>query len=357
MLLFGLSRNSHIYKVAHHRVNTMNDEKNPVWVIADQESCDLMPVTLQLVGRARMLADTLGSDVEVILLGDGVGIHSGAVIAAGADRIYLGDDLDLAVYHSEIYTDVNVGLAERKNPQTMLIGSTSAGRELAPLVAARLKTGLTAHCTNLRINEEMVLEQIIPAYGGEITIVCPDKRPQMATVAQGVFPTPAADNSRTGEVVPIEGPFNTSGRIETVAVVMEEPEGIPLDSATCVLAGGAGAGDLEGWNRIADLAALLNAGLGCTRPAVDEGWAELETMIGQSGKVVSPETYLGIGLSGEQQHMVGISGAKIMIAINNDKKSPVFDQVDIGIVDDCREFIPVLMDQIERYRQKELTCE
>jgi electron transfer flavoprotein alpha subunit len=201
------------------------------------------------------------------------------------------------------------------------------------------------------------MEQVIPAYGGEITIVCPEKRPQMATVAQGVFPAPEADSSRTGEIVPVEGPFDASGRIETVAVVLAEPEGIPLDSATCVLAGGAGAGDQEGWNRIAGLAAALNAGLGCTRPAVDEGWAELDTMIGQSGKMISPETYLGIGLSGEQQHMVGVSSAKIMIAINNDKKSPVFEQVDIGIVDDCREFIPVLMEKIEQYKEKKLTCE
>ncbi len=121
-----------------------------------------------------------------------------------------------------------------------------------------------------------------------------------------------------------------------------------MDTTSCVLAGGAGAGDVDGWKQIAELATVLNAGLGCTRPAVDEGWAELETMIGQSGKMVNPETYLGIGLSGEQQHMVGVAGAKVMIAINNDKKSPVFDQVDIGIVDDCWEFVAVLLEKIRQ---------
>jgi electron transfer flavoprotein alpha subunit len=140
-------------------------------------------------------------------------------------------------------------------------------------------------------------------------------------------------------------------------VVVEAPEGIPLDSATCVLAGGAGAGDQSGWDLIAQLSRELGAGLGCTRPAVDEGWADLETMIGQSGKMVSPDIYLGIGLSGEQQHMVGIAGAKTMIAVNNDKNSPVFSQVDFGVVDDCREFLPVLLEKIREYREKQVSCD
>ena len=162
----------------------MNDN-NPVWVIADQENCNLLPVTPQLVGQARILADVLETSVEVVLLGDGVGIHTEKLFASGTDRIYMGNDLDLATYHSEVYTDVIVKLAKEHNPQIVLMGSTSAGRELAPLVAARLKTGLTAHCIDLSINQKCILEQKIPAYGGEITIVCPERRPQMATVAQG----------------------------------------------------------------------------------------------------------------------------------------------------------------------------
>jgi len=334
----------------------MTNKKNPVWVIADQESCNLLPVTSQLVGQAHKLADELGTSVEVVLLGDGIDVHTKDLISAGADRIFLGNDPKLALYHPEVYTDVIVKLAETHSPQIMLIGSTSVGRELAPLVAARLNTGLTAHCTDLCINQDGILEQKIPAYGGIITIICLDRRPQMATVAQGVFSNPTPDEGRTGEVVSIEGPFVSSGRIEILEVVVEEPEGIPLETAAVIIAGGAGAGDREGWREIAQLAKLLNAGLGCTRPAVDEGWAELETMIGQSGKMVSPETYLGIGLSGEQQHMVGIADAKVMIAVNNDKKSPVFSQVDYGVVDDCRSFIPVLLDKIKQYREQKVSC-
>jgi len=334
----------------------MNNNTNPVWVIADQENCSLLPVTPQLVGKARSLADDLGASVEVVLLGDGVEAQADNLLEAGANRVYLGNSSELADYHPEVYTDIIAELAAASEPQIVLLGSTPMGRELAPLVAARLETGLTAHCIDLGINSDKILEQVIPAYGGEITIVCPERKPQMATVAQGVFPMPVPEPGRTGEVVPIEGPFQHKGRVETLEVVIEEPEGIPLDSATCVLAGGAGAGDQNGWDLIAQLSMVLNAGLGCTRPAVDEGWAELETMIGQSGKMVSPETYLGIGLSGEQQHMVGISGAKTMVAINNDRKSPVFSQVDFGIVDDCRDFLPVLLEKIREYREKQVSC-
>ena len=335
----------------------MNHDNDPIWVIADQENCNLLPVTPQLVGRARLLADGLATSLEVVLLGHGVDTFAEKIFAAGADRIYVGDHPDLDVYHPETYTDAIVKLVREHQPQIMLMGSTSAGRELAPLVAARLKTGLTAHCIDLCINQEGILEQKIPAYGGEITIVCPEKRPQMATVAQGVFPDPLPARGRKHEIVSIQGPFHFTGRIQTLEVVVEEPDGIPLDTASCVLAGGAGAGDIHGWNRIAELATALNAGLGCTRPAVDEGWAELDTMIGQSGKMVSPETYIGIGLSGEQQHMVGVTGAKVMIAINSDKKSPVFDQVDYGIVDDCREFVPLILEKIREYKQQQVSCQ
>ncbi len=333
-------------------MNAMNHGNAPVWVIADQEKGNLLPVTPQLVGKARGLAHELETTVDVVLLGDGIEAHARSLIAAGAARIFMGNDPELANYHPEVYSGVIVKLAHEYQPQIILMGSTSVGRELAPLVAARLGTGLTAHCIDLGINQDGILDQIIPAYGGEITIVCPERRPQMATIAQGVFPAPELDRERGGEVVSIAGPFQSSGRMETLEVVIEQPEGIPLGTASVVVAGGAGAGDETGWNEIVQLSTILKAGLGCTRPAVDEGWADLESMIGQSGKMVSPDIYLGIGLSGEQQHMVGITGAKVMIAINNDKKSPVFSQVDYGVVEDCRSFLRVLLEKIREYKEQ-----
>ncbi|MGD8522946.1 MAG: electron transfer flavoprotein subunit alpha/FixB family protein, partial [Desulfobacterales bacterium] len=328
----------------------------PVWVIADQIDCRILNVTFQLIGQARKLADELQTRVEAVLLGDNILEQPQELIAAGADRVYLGNSPDLSFYQSELYTEIIVKLARERQPQIMLLGSTSMGRELAPLVAARLKTGLTAHCIDLVLDENGILEQKIPAYGGLLSIICPEKRPQMATVAGGVFPKPEMNADRTGEVVQLEIPGDLPGCIEILEIVREETEGVPLESAPIVVAGGAGAGDANGWMQIADLADILNAAVGCTRPAVDEGWADLETMIGQSGKMVSPECYIGVGLSGELQHMVGIVGSQIMIAINNDAKSPVFEQVDFGVVDDCREFIPILIEKIRAYQEKQVTC-
>ena len=333
------------------------NSKGPVWVIAEQLDCDILAVSLQLIGHARKLARELEAPVEAVLLGDKMDRQPLQLIAAGADRVYLGNASEMASYQPEIYTETIVNLAKKHQPEIILIGSTPAGRELAPLVAARLKTGLTAHCIDLVLNENKILEARIPAYGGLLSIICPKRRPQMAAVAAGVFPKPEFNEAGTGEIVAVDVPKDVPNRIQTLEIIHEEPEGVPLETASIVVAGGAGAGDPEGWRKIADLAKTLNAALASTRPAVDEGWAELETMIGQSGKMVSPELYIGVGLSGELQHMVGIKGAKVMVGINNDPKSPIFEQVDYGIVDDCREFIPVLIDKIREHLNTKATCE
>jgi electron transfer flavoprotein alpha subunit len=334
----------------------MEKQPGPVWVIAEQIDCRILPVSFQLIGRARALADELKTSVETVLLGDQMEGQLHSLFAAGADRVYLGNAPELAYYQPEIYTEMIVRLAKTHQPEIILLGSTAVGAELAPLVAARLHTGLTAHCIDLLLDDKKILEQKIPAYGGMISIVCPEKRPQMATIASGVFAQPDLDEKRSGEIVLLEIPDEIPLRIRTLKIVREEPDGIPLESAPIVVAGGAGAGNPEGWKIIANLSETLNAALGSTRPAVDEGWIELETMIGQSGKMVSPELYIGVGLSGELQHMVGIAGAKVMVAINNDAKAPIFEQVDYGIVDDCREFVPVLIDKIKDYQEKLVTC-
>ena len=334
----------------------MEEKQGPVWVIADQIDCRILSVSFQLIGQARKLADELKTPVEAVLLGDNFLEQPQELIAVGADRVYLGNSPELSFYQPELYTEIIVKLAQKRQPEIILLGSTSMGRELAPLVAARLHTGLTAHCIDLVLDQNRILEQKIPAYGGLLSIICPEKRPQMATIASGVFPKPEMNADRTGEVVHLEIPNDVPQRIETLKVVREETEGVPLESSPLIVAGGVCAGDPDGWKQIDDLAKILNAALGCTRPAVDEGWADLETMIGQSGKMVSPECYIGVGLSGEQQHMVGIVGAQIMVAINNDAKSPVFEQVDFGIVDDCREFVPVLIEKIKEYKEKQVTC-
>ena len=170
----------------------------------------------------------------------------------------------------------------------------------------------------------------------------------MATVAKGVFPDPELDESRVGEIVHLDMAEEPFQHVQTLEIVREEPKGVPLETAPVVVAGGAGVGDSAGWQSIVELAQMLDAGLGSTRPVVDEGWTDLETMIGQSGKMISPTLYIGVGLSGEQQHMVGITDAQVMVAINSDENAPVFEQVDLGIVDDCREFVPVLIERIRK---------
>lgn len=323
-----------------------------VWVIAEQAKDGIKPVSLQILGKGRELADKLQVPLVSVLLGNDNTKLADTLIYAGANRVYLGDAPNLNIYHSEIYVDIIHNLVLEHQPEIILIGSTFMGRELAPLVAAKLRTGLTAHCIDLMINDEMLLEQKIPAYGGLITIICPEKRPQMATVADGVFPIPEMDGNREGEVEIIEVPDDFSQNIEVVDIVQTTKEGISLDTADVIVAVGAGACDFEGWAEISELAELINAGLGSTRPAVDAGWTELNTMIGQSGKMVNPNVYIGIGLSGELQHMVGLVDPKLMIAINNDPKAPVFEQVDIGIEADCREFVPMLIRKLKEMKKE-----
>jgi electron transfer flavoprotein alpha subunit len=330
----------------------MSDQNSPAWIIAEQVGGKVPDVCFELIGKARVLADDLKVAVEVVLLGDGVRNQVDMLIKSGADLVYLGDSQDFEWYQPEIFTDVIISLAEVARPQFMLISSTFLGRELAPLIAAKLGTGLTAHCIDLVLNQDNILEQHIPAYGGLMSIICPDKRPQIATVARGVFPMPGLDEDRTGKIVLVEPPQDIKTRVKTLEIVQTEPAGVDLESAKIVVAGGVGAGCLEGWGEIVALAESLNAAIGSTRPAVDEGWTTLDTMIGQSGKMVNPDFYIGVGLSGELQHMVGITGAKVMVAINNDPKSPVFEQVDYGIVEDCREFVPILVKKIIEYQNK-----
>jgi len=330
----------------------MAQENAKVFVIAELGMRGTERVTLQLIGKARQLADEIDYGVGVILLGSDLADSEQELIEAGADLVLKGDAETLELYQAELYTAIIVKLVKEYQPEILLLGSTSMGRELAPLLAARLETGLTAHCIDLAINASGILEQRIPAYDGMITIICPIKRPQMATVAEGVFPNPVLDSSRTGNVIPIEIQDGISLRAHTLEIVREELMGISLESAQVIVAGGAGAGDVDGWREITELASVLNAGLGSTRPVVDAGWSDFDSMIGQSGKMVNPDVYIGVGISGDLQHMVGITGPKIMVAVNNDPKSHIFEQVDYGVVEDCRIFVPALVSALKDNKAK-----
>jgi len=341
------------------KVIIMKKQFGPVWVIAEQNGCEIEIASLQLIGKARELADELGTACAAVFLGHQIREAAWTLVHAGADRVYLVDGPELQLYQPILFTAVISFLArmeELKKPEIILIGSTCMGRELAPLIAAGLRTGLAAHCTGLRLDMDKKLEALIPAYGGMMSIVCPEKRPQMATVARGVFKMPHLDISRKGQILNLPVPAIPNQPVRTLEIVRETSQEGQLEDARVIIAGGAGACTDEGWQVVRDLAETLNGALACTRPAVDEGRAPLSAMIGQSGKMASPEVYIGVGCSGEQQHMVGIKGANLMVAINNDPKSPVFQQVDIGIAADCLEFLPVLISKIKAFRKARSGC-
>lgn len=329
----------------------MEDHTGTVLVVAEQNEGKVLSISQQLIGQARKLADKLGVCLDVVLLGSRIH-HEQAkcLIASGADRVYLADSPELAAYQSEIFSEIIYKLVIETSPEIILLGSTSMGKELGPILAARLGTGLTVHCADLQLNDDEILEQLVPAYGVVLSIICPQKRPQMALVSNGVFPTPELDICKKGNIIQLDIPRNITSRVELLEIIPKESKGIGLATANIIVAGGAGAVDPTGWHMISELSELLNAGLGATRPAVDEGWINLESMIGQSGKIVGPELYIGVGISGELQHMVGIVGARVMVAINNDPKAPIFQQVDYGIVDDCHQFLPVFIETLREWK-------
>lgn len=316
-----------------------------LWVFTEQRQGVLQAVGLELLGRARELADQRKMPLEVLLLGDGVAGLATDLIAYGADTVYLADNPALATYSPDAYSAVITGLVREHAPDILLMGHTAVGRDLAPLVAAQLETGLSAHVTGLEIDDRGLLRQIVPAFGGRgmCAILCPTHRPQMATLRPGVLPRPARREGRDGRVVPISVAVDPAGvRTRILEVVPQAAATLKLTEAETIVAGGAGMGDLEGWKLIEQLAAVLGAAVGGTRPPLDMGWIGEGQMIGQSGVTVRPKLYIGAGISGELQHTVGIRDAAVVVAINNDPRAAIFKEADFGVVGDARKILPLL---------------
>lgn len=317
-----------------------------LWVFAEQRAGALQPVSLELLGRARELADQHRRPLEVLLLGHGVAPLTADLIAYGADTVYLADAPVLAGYSAGPYAEVIVGLAREHRPDILLLGHTAVGRDLAPLVAARLETGLSAHVTGLEIDDRGLLRQIVPAFGGRgmCAILCPQRRPQMATLRPGVLPRPARREGRTGQVVAVPVAVDPAAvRTRVLEFVGQPSTTLKLTEAEYVVAGGAGMGDREGWKLIEELAAALGAAVGGTRPPLDMGWIGEGQMIGQSGVTVRPKLYIGAGISGEMQHTVGIRDAAVVVAINSDPRARIFQEADFGLVGDARKLLPLLI--------------
>lgn len=328
-----------------------------IWIFTEQRDGELLDVGLELLSEGRKMADKLGQELAAVLLGHQVNTFVDELSAYGADKVYLADDPVLDVYRNDSYSLVLEALIKEHKPGILLMGGTSMGMDLAPRVAAKVNTGLSAHCVGLDVDEEGCLKAHVPAFGGNVmaSIMCARHRPQMATISPGYMKK--TERKTTGKAIVENVKVEISEknvRTKVVEVFREEPQTRPITSAETVIAGGFGIGKQENWKMLEELSAALGgAGIGATRPACDEGWAVLEEqMIGQSGKTVQPNLYIGVGISGVIHHLIGIKKAKIIVAINNDPKAPILKAADYAIIADFREILPVLIEELKKLKNK-----
>lgn len=323
-----------------------------VWVFAEQFGGEIQSITYELLGAGRKLADDLGMNLCAVLLGSGIKDQAGELVQRGADRVYVADHQDLADFQDERYAAVLVDLINRHKPNILLCGATTVGRSLVSRVAITVETGLTADCTGLAIDpEEKRLLQTRPAFGGNImaTIITPDHRPQMATVRHKVMPEAVADPSRQGEISICELAGDLlKARTERLQYVPEQGATVNIAEADIIVAGGRGLQKPENFRLIEDLAEVLHAGVGASRAAVDSDWIAYSHQVGQTGKTVCPKIYIACGISGQIQHLAGMTSSDIIVAINRDPEAPIFKFATYGIVGDALKIVPMLTEALRK---------
>jgi len=322
-----------------------------VWAVAELEADGVRGISYELIGAARDLADLLGVRAEGVLLGKDVEGLAQELIWAGADTVYVLEDDGLAQYCTESYTQVLSELVNEEKPEIVLFGATDIGEDLAPRLAERLGTGLLSDCSKLELDQaERVLLGTRPTYDGElmVTNVCPQKRPQIATVRPGVIEPFPRNSSRTGDIEKIEISVAEDGVRVKVQDIVEEVRKPSLQRARVVVAGGRGVGSAEGFQLLEELADALGAAVGASRGALDEGWVGKEYWVGGAGGIpVTPDLYVACGISGAIQHYLGIKDARFIVAINKDPRAPIFKFADIGIVGDLHEVLPALVEELK----------
>ena len=326
--------------------------QSKIWIFAEQRRGQMTEVGFELLGKALELAHPVGWKVALVLIGHQLDPLHERVLSFGADEVLVADDLLLEDYCSQAYAKVLEGSVRKYQPEIFLFGATAMGTDLSARLAAKLRTGLAAHCIDLKLSSEGKLVGVVPGWGGNVlaTVDSPSTLPSMATIMPGVFEIPEERGVR-GRVIPVEvsiKPEEVTYRI----LEMQRKEGHEhiLEDAKVVIAGGWGIGNKEDWHWVEELASFLNGAVGATRPPADEGWVREGQMIGQSGRTVHPELYIGIGISGQMHHMVGIKEAGIIIAINQDPQAPIFELCDVGLVGDFKEIIPPLIEAIQDCR-------
>jgi len=318
-----------------------------VWVFVEHTQGQPAVVSWELLGKGRELAGDLGGRVCSVILGDRVGHLVKESFAYGADKAYLIEDAALSHYRTGPYLHGMARLVREHEPEVVLLGATTMGRDLAGAVATSVETGLTADCTGLSVDPETkLLEQTRPAYGGNImaTILCERRRPQMATVRPRVMEMPMRDGSRRGEIVRESlGLSETEAAVRIVEYAREAAgEGARIEDADILVSGGRGIGGSEGLEMLRELAEVIGGRVSSSRAVVDQGWIGHERQVGQTGKTVRPKLYIACGISGAVQHLVGMETSDIIVAINRDPQAPIFGVADYGIVGDVNEIVPAL---------------
>lgn len=333
------------------KAENINDFKG-VYVFAQQTDGVIANVSFELLGKARELANDLETDVTAILLGYNIKHLANELVAYGADRVIIADDEALKDYMTEYYTSAVSKIIEERKPEAVLFGATSIGRDLAPRISARVRTGLTADCTKLEIdNESHQMRMTRPAFGGNLmaTIVCPEYRPQMATVRPGVMQKAERDDTRKAEILEFNHGFEKNGCcVEIAEVIKKEKAKCDIQEAKILVSGGRGLGSKENFEMLYELAKVLGGEVSASRACVDAGWVDKELQVGQTGKTVRPHLYIAVGISGAIQHIAGMEESDIIIAINKDESAPIFDVADYGIVGDLNKIIPELIKKLAK---------
>lgn len=325
-----------------------------IWVFAEYRHGKVAPVSFELLGVGRQLADQRGVPLSAVIFGSGVEAEVSTLIASGADKVYFADDPNLELFREDVYGRVLEDLIRTHQPEVVLAGATAIGRSFIPQVANALDAGLTADCTQLAIREEDgMLLQTRPAFGGNImaTIECPHSRPQMATVRPKVMKPARQDASRQGEIIRIEPSDEAlSSQVEVLESVQSEQDNVNIQEVEILVAGGRGLEDEKGFELIRELADELGGAVAASRAAVDAGWIPYPHQVGQTGKTVCPKLYIACGISGAIQHAVGMQSAETIVAINRDKDAPICDFATYSLVGDLFDIVPLLSSKIREKR-------
>ena len=332
------------------KTGAIPDNARGVWVYAEQRRGSIKNVAFELLSKGRELADLLKTELAAVCPGHEVKDLQ-SLIAHGADKVYLVDSPDLADNQEDYLAHKMVQLIREHRPEVVIAGATALGRSFFPRVAAVLNTGLTADCTGLDIDKERrLLLQTRPTFGGNImaTIICPNKRPQMATVRPRVFKKTAPDPNRQGQIIKVD--FKKEGvtaRTKLLDFIEDVTEAVKLEDADIIVSGGRGLGKAENFKLLAELADALGAALGSSRAAVDEGWIPYSHQVGQTGKTVCPRLYIACGISGAIQHLAGMQTSDCIVAINDNPDAPIFQVAHYGIVGDLFQVVPLMIKKLK----------